>query len=48
MSLDGELSALPFLRWCALARVGLERIPLLESVGEQGSITAAAKALGLS
>lgn len=48
MSIDGELSASLVLRRGALARVGLERIVLLEAVGELGSITAAAKHLGLS
>ncbi len=48
MSIDGELSASLVLRRGALARVGLERIALLEAVGELGSITAAARHLGLS
>lgn len=48
MSNDSELSASLVLRRGALARVGLERIALLEAVGAQGSITAAAKAAGLS
>ena len=48
MSVEGELSAALVLRRGALARVGLERIALLEAVGQRGSITAAAKALGLS
>jgi molybdate transport system regulatory protein len=48
MSIDGELSASLVLRRGAMARVGLERIALLEAVGELGSITAAAKRLELS
>lgn len=48
MSNAGDLSASLVLRRGALARVGLERIALLEAVGELGSITAAAKQLGLS
>jgi molybdate transport system regulatory protein len=48
MSVEGVLSASLILRRGALARVGLERIALVEAVGERGSITAAAKALGLS
>ena len=48
MSVDGELSASLVLRRGAMARVGLERIALLEAVGACGSITAAARSLGLS
>jgi molybdate transport system regulatory protein len=48
MAIDGELSASLVLRRGALARVGLERVALLEAVGEAGSITAAAQRLGLS
>lgn len=48
MSIDGELSASLVLRRGTLARVGLERVALLEAVGEAGSITAAAQRLGLS
>ena len=48
MSVDGDLSASLILRRGALARVGLERIALLEAVGERGAISAAAKHLGLS
>ena len=48
MSIAGDLSASLVLRRGALARVGLERIALLEAIGELGSITAAAKQLGLS
>lgn len=48
MSIDGELSASLVLRRGALARVGMERIALLEAVGEAGSISAAARRLGLS
>ena len=43
MSAEGDLSASLVLRRGALARVGLERIALLEAVGERGSIIAAAK-----
>jgi molybdate transport system regulatory protein len=45
---EGDLSASLILRRGALARVGLERIALVEAVGELGSITAAAKRMGLS
>jgi molybdate transport system regulatory protein len=48
MSVDGNLSASLILKRGALARVGLERIALLEAVGERGAISAAAKHLGLS
>jgi molybdate transport system regulatory protein len=48
MSVEGDLSASLILRRGALARVGLERIALVEAVGELGSITAAAKQMGLS
>lgn len=48
MSVDGDLSGSLILKRGALARVGLERIALLEAVGELGSISAAAKRLGLS
>lgn len=48
MSVDGDLSASLVLRRGSLARVGLERIALLEAVGALGSITAAARQLGLS
>jgi molybdate transport system regulatory protein len=48
MSVEGDLSASLVLRRGALARVGLERIALLEAVGELGAISAAAKRLGLS
>lgn len=47
MSADGHLDAALFLRRGA-SRVGAERIALLEAVAELGSISAAAKALGLS
>jgi molybdate transport system regulatory protein len=40
--------ALLHLHKGSLARVGPERILLLEAIGEQGSITAAARAVGLS
>lgn len=45
---DGELIASLTLRRGALARVGLERVALVEAIGELGSISAAAKQLGLS
>ncbi len=48
MSVDGDLSASLILRRGALARVGLERIALIEAIGGLGSISAAAKQLGLS
>lgn len=48
MPVDGDLSASLTLRRGALARVGLERIALIEAVGALGSISAAAKRLGLS
>ena len=48
MPVDGDLSASLILRRGALARVGLERIALLEAVGELGAISAAARRLGLS
>ena len=48
MSVDSDLSASLILKRGALARVGLERIALLEAVGERGAISAAAKHLGLS
>jgi molybdate transport system regulatory protein len=48
MAVDGALSGALILRRGALARVGLERIALLEAVGELGAISAAAKRLGLS
>ena len=47
MSADGSLDAALFLRRGA-SRVGAERIALLEAVAELGSISAAAKRLGLS
>lgn len=46
--MDGDLSATLTLRRGALARVGLERVAMVEAVAELGSITAAAKKLGLS
>ncbi|MGR4864044.1 TOBE domain-containing protein [Caulobacter sp. LARHSG274] len=48
MPIDGDLSASLTLRRGALARVGLERIALIEAVDALGSISAAAKRLGLS
>jgi len=45
---DGDLSATLTLRRGALARVGLERVAMVEAVAELGSISAAAKKLGLS
>ncbi|MBL8553935.1 MAG: TOBE domain-containing protein [Phenylobacterium sp.] len=43
-----DLSASLVLRRGALARVGLERVALIEAVAELGSISAAARKLGLS
>ncbi|TCS17467.1 TOBE domain-containing protein [Caulobacter sp. BK020] len=48
MSNDGDLSATLVLRRGGLARVGLERIALIEAIGALGSISAAARQLGLS
>ncbi|AYV47767.1 molybdenum-dependent transcriptional regulator [Caulobacter flavus] len=48
MSEAGDLSASLILRRGALARVGLERVALIEAVAELGSISAAAKRLELS
>ncbi|CAN5505279.1 TOBE domain-containing protein [soil metagenome] len=48
MSVDGDLSASLILRRGGLARVGLERVALIEAVAALGSISAAAKQLGLS
>jgi len=45
---DGDLSATLTFRRGALARVGLERVAMVEAVAELGSISAAAKKLGLS
>ncbi|MBU1376585.1 MAG: TOBE domain-containing protein [Alphaproteobacteria bacterium] len=45
---DGDLSASLTLRRGALARVGLDRVAMVEAVAELGSISAAAKKLGLS
>ncbi|KSB87636.1 molybdenum-dependent transcriptional regulator [Caulobacter vibrioides] len=46
--MSGDLSASLILRRGALARVGLERMALIEAVAELGSISAAAKRLDLS
>jgi len=48
MSTDGDLSASLILRRGGLARVGLERIALIEAIDGLGSISAAARRLGLS
>lgn len=48
MSSGGDLSASLTLRRGAMARVGLDRVALVEAVGELGSITAAAARLGIS
>ena len=48
MSDDADFSASLILRRGGLARVGLERIALLEAVSRLGSISGAAKAVGLS
>jgi molybdate transport system regulatory protein len=45
---NADLSASLTLRRGGLARVGLERVALIEAVAELGSISAAAKRLGLS
>jgi molybdate transport system regulatory protein len=45
---DGDLNASLILRRGLMARVGLERVALVEAIGELGSITAAAKRQGLS
>lgn len=45
---EGDLAAQLTLRRGALARVGLDRVALIEAVDELGSISAAAKRLGLS
>ncbi|MEW5684194.1 MAG: TOBE domain-containing protein [Pseudomonadota bacterium] len=44
----GDLSASLTIRRGALARVGLDRVAMVEAVAELGSISAAAKKLGLS
>jgi molybdate transport system regulatory protein len=48
VSEDANFSASLILKRGALARVGLERIALLEAVARLGSISAAAKSVGLS
>ncbi len=48
MSVEGDLSASLILRRGGLARVGLERVALIETIGSLGSISAAARQLGLS
>jgi len=48
MSTEGDLSASLVLKRGGLARVGLERIALVEAIAGLGSISAAAKQLGLS
>lgn len=48
MSEDADFSASLILKRGALARVGLERIALLEAVARRGAISAAAKDVGLS
>jgi molybdate transport system regulatory protein len=48
VSEDADFSASLILKRGALARVGLERIALLEAVARQGSISAAARDVGLS
>lgn len=48
MSDEEALSASVTIRRGAMSRVGLERIALVEAVGELGSIRAAAERLGLS
>lgn len=48
MSTEGDLSAAVTLRRGSAARVGLERVALLEAIDELGAISAAAKRQGLS
>jgi molybdate transport system regulatory protein len=48
MSASGDLSASLTLRRGAMARVGLDRVALVEAIAELGSISAAATRLGLS
>lgn len=48
MSIEGDLSASLVLKRGGLARVGLERIALVEAIAGLGSISAAARQLGLS
>lgn len=48
MSAGGDLSAALTLRRGVAARVGLERVALVEAVAELGSISAAAGKLGMS
>ncbi len=48
MSAGGDLSLSLTLRRGAMARVGLDRVALIEAVAELGSISAAAARLGLS
>ncbi len=48
MSANGDLNASLTLRRGAMARVGLDRVALVESIAELGSISAAAARLGLS
>ena len=48
MSASGDLSASLTLRRGAMARVGLDRVALIEAIAELGSITAAAGRLGIS
>jgi len=48
MAAEGDLSTSLTLRRGSAARVGLDRITLVEAIGELGSISAAARKLGLS
>jgi molybdate transport system regulatory protein len=48
MSANGDLNASLTLRRGAMARVGLDRVALVEAIAELGSISAAAARLGLS
>ncbi|MGZ6038708.1 MAG: TOBE domain-containing protein [Phenylobacterium sp.] len=48
MSASGDLSASLTLRRGVLARVGLDRVALVEAIAELGSISAAATRLGIS
>lgn len=48
MSVGGDLNASLTLRRGAMARVGLDRVALIEAIAELGSISAAAGRLGMS
>lgn len=48
MAADSDLNAALVLRRGAMSRIGQERIALVEAIAAEGSISAAAKAVGLS